>query len=126
MHRLKSICATAARTVELELLMFHSQSFHLIRVNKPTWTISVLYFLQTSSTDILCSVCKELSVFKYNGINKGKDINTIDFRLHTACVCVCGWSVHTIGTSFLRSSKSFPPFFLGDSFSSLSCVVATR
>lgn len=35
-------------------------------------------------------------------------------------------SVLTMGTSFLRSSRSFPPFFLGDSFSSLSCVVATR
>ncbi|TNN37711.1 hypothetical protein EYF80_052122 [Liparis tanakae] len=32
----------------------------------------------------------------------------------------------TMGTSFLRSSRSLPPFFLGDSFSFLSCVVATR
>lgn len=35
-------------------------------------------------------------------------------------------SALTMGTSFFRSSRSFPPFFLGDSFSSLSCVVATR
>lgn len=41
---------------------------------QPTWTISVLYFRQTSSTDILCSVYQEkwsyqLSALNYNRVN---------------------------------------------------------
>lgn len=54
-------------------------------------------------------------------LDSTKDIWQITMRSQEV-----GNGVLTMGTSLLRSSRSLPPFFLGDSFSSLSCVVATR
>lgn len=123
---------------------------HPLGLSVFTCTQSVLYFRQTSSMDILCSVWKRPKRGRFLGISPPSPPSASPPPSYVDS-WKSGWHGHcspstparpkhaalsppspslTIATSFLRSSRSrafciLP--FLGESFSSfLSCVVATR